>query len=830
MSLSPWSSEHDDSHDGRGDVGETHVWTLDDVVRPCHMSFAHLEARPCVDSLVLGGDVLATLEGGLLALRGHIHAEISQLVALVHPALCMAEAASHVMSPEEKCRRFAAAAECPPPPPSSRVDGQGAPQMGCPRPPRGSPSGLLDSISEDVDASDGQVPPPPARTSSVCESVYADLDLEDEFASHDIEGSVASPWNRGLTPCFGDGLIPSECGGTRPPDLRSSWLLPDSLAAPAEDKSGMVAAIDGAGIARRPPESTSIGPLPELLSSKERSAHSEDNMPATVTERSGGLIAAADGAPIARRHSPQNVDAKDFIPHARSREYVMQHSRVSFPMSDTTSASAELHRVTAGTGLASVATVAAVVEEVEDDTEAIINEEERLAREFAIKSACQEELKALQRTTTMTVGFWQKLVESANFELFIGLLILTNSALIGIEVQWQVDHLGQDTPIALYIAQHAYCVLFTLELLLRFRAYGCGHFFTLSLGWVHLDTFIVSAALFEMVIDILVLTGAAGTFLSIDGVSQLRIVRIIRVTRIVRTFRIQRIIRFVSPLRTLVFSIAVTLKSLMWAMVLLMLIIYVVSIIMTQTAAQWIADGVPQHVEVGLRDYWFSLDRAMITCFQSISGGVSWRDAAVPMEAISVPIAFIFTLYIGFVYFAVLNVVTGVFCSCAIETTQRNPEVIATSMIKNKQTYIENLKQFFRNMDKDNSGMITLTEFESMLQDEMMRAHLLALEIDASDAWTLFKLIDNDKSGVIEIDEFVTGCEQLKGGAKGVDVANIQAELKSLTKRLVKFMRYTEDQLETVTGVPGVTKAKSNATRCSKDGEAQDILSPRSGF
>jgi len=289
------------------------------------------------------------------------------------------------------------------------------------------------------------------------------------------------------------------------------------------------------------------------------------------------------------------------------------------------------------------------------------------------------------------------------------------------------------------------------------------------------------------------------------------------VTRIVRTFRIQRIIRLVAPLRTLVFSIAVTLKSLLWAMILLFMIIFVVGIVCTQAATDSLvleAETPTLGAEIvqELNDYWSPLDQAMYTLFQTISGGVSWRDPAMSLEMVSPVMRPIFTLFISFVYFAVLNVVTGVFCSCAIETTSRNPEVIASAMIKNKQTYIENLKNVFYSMDEDGSGLITLTEFENILKDEMMNAHLAALEIDCSDAWTLFKLIDSDKSGVIEIDEFVHGCEQLKGSAKGVDVANMTAEFRNLAKKIVKFMKNTEEHLQVINEMGPALKSNMKPT------------------
>jgi len=122
--------------------------------------------------------------------------------------------------------------------------------------------------------------------------------------------------------------------------------------------------------------------------------------------------------------------------------------------------------------------------------------------------------------------------------------------------------------------------------------------------------------------------------------------------------------------------------------------------------------------------------------------------------------------------------------------------------MNNKHVYQKNLRHFFSRIDSDGSGVITLVELEKLLSDEMMRAHLVALEIDVQDAWELFRLIDTDKSGSIELDEFIEGCERLKGTAKGIDMASLRTELKCLSRLLVRFMKSCEEQLESLSGKP----------------------------
>merc|ERR1719386_577592 len=85
--------------------------------------------------------------------------------------------------------------------------------------------------------------------------------------------------------------------------------------------------------------------------------------------------------------------------------------------------------------------------------------------------------------------------------------------------------------------------------------------------------------------------------------------------------------------------------------------------------------------------------------------------------------------------------------------------------------------------------MITFKELEQVLTDERTVAFLATLELEASDAWELFKLLDSDDSQTIDIDEFVTGCMRLKGNAKAIDIAKISYDFKMMHRSLSRFMK-----------------------------------------
>merc|ERR1719387_3291019 len=66
------------------------------------------------------------------------------------------------------------------------------------------------------------------------------------------------------------------------------------------------------------------------------------------------------------------------------------------------------------------------------------------------------------------------------------------------------------------------------------------------------------------------------------SLSSIRTLRVMRLARLVRIMRLTRVIHFVRALRQLILTIICTLRSLVWSLVLLFIIIYVFSIFFTE--------------------------------------------------------------------------------------------------------------------------------------------------------------------------------------------------------------------------------------------------------
>merc|ERR1712232_171956 len=156
----------------------------------------------------------------------------------------------------------------------------------------------------------------------------------------------------------------------------------------------------------------------------------------------------------------------------------------------------------------------------------------------------------------------------------------------------------------------------------------------------------------------------------------------------------------------------------------------------------------------------------------SITSGWSWGQCLLPLgTGPGVVYQYIFVIYIFFAQICVLNIVTGVFVDTVHQMYEpERDELIRREMSKRKQI-INIMMDLFEEADEDGSGHITWPEFEEFMSDERVQYYCASLEIDIHKAREIFDLIDLDTSGEVSIDEFVQGFMEMKGAAKGVDIA-----------------------------------------------------------
>lgn len=394
----------------------------------------------------------------------------------------------------------------------------------------------------------------------------------------------------------------------------------------------------------------------------------------------------------------------------------------------------------------------------------------------------------------------QSIVQHSAFDAFFGVVVIANAFYIGIDLEMDLATNGAPRTVAMQVFLYLFTALFTFELIMRIAAEGQRFFYSEDWHWNYLDIFIVASSLWEFMVDLAYWIGEQ-TLGTLTGVSSLKAFRIIRITRTIKTVRVIRLFRFLLKLRTLITSIASTLTSLMWAMILLALVIYVFAVLFAQTVNDYLQH--PEMMERTMTErerlaaerYFADLPITMLSLFMSIAGGVSWEEVIAPLGAISVIWSSIFLVYFFFTYFAVLNVVTAVFCQTAIDSAQNDHAMMAQSILENKEAHHEKIKTLFSKFSTAEQEGITFAMFEEKISTPAVQEYFATLGLDVWDAWSFFKLLDADAGGCVEINEFLMGCLRFRGQATAVDVGKILQDQEWMIKNQDRFFAILDTEI-----------------------------------
>jgi len=370
------------------------------------------------------------------------------------------------------------------------------------------------------------------------------------------------------------------------------------------------------------------------------------------------------------------------------------------------------------------------------------------------------------------------IVKNNAFDMFCAFMVVSNCIYLGVEVEMGIS-MRDGLPQWMMVIGYIYSFWFLVELLLRVGADGCRRYFCgPDWLWSFLDAVVVLTSLWEVTADIVTAVSVQQADVGeVTGMSSLKAFRIVRITRVLKVVRLMRVFRFVLALRSLISSIAETLKSLFWALCLLGVIIYVFAVLFTQAVNDHLRDPeatpLPEREREMAVRFFPSLGDTMLSLFESIANGVSWNEVLAPLKLISPVWVFVYLFYIFFTYFTVMNVVTAVFCQAAVESAQNDHAAMVHAVLKNKKAHLEKLKNLFSNLEGGKSGFITFKMLEERMNDAKVRAYFEVLGLDIHDAWTFFKQLDGEKRGEVTTEDFLMGCLRLRGQARAIDMGKV---------------------------------------------------------
>lgn len=386
-------------------------------------------------------------------------------------------------------------------------------------------------------------------------------------------------------------------------------------------------------------------------------------------------------------------------------------------------------------------------------------------------------------------------VDSAYFSYITCILVLLNAFSIGIGADHKVQSPESDPPDWLKSSDKVFCACFTVELIMRLVVSGVVEFFTHEgWAWNWFDCLVVTTQLGEYILEACMDTGA-GTA---------SIMNILRILRLVRILRLARVLNLIEDLRAITSSISGSLRSLFWTMVLLMMVLYSCGVCITQIVADHLAAGVKdQGHETDLKYYYGTLSRTVLSLFESIAGGQSWDCMLEPLISEVSPLtAPFFCMYIAFIIFAIFNSVTGVFCEKAMQSVQEEKESFMAQAVRDafeRDVFVHH----------PHNRMITLEEFQKAMHTHEVSDYFQAIQVDVSGAPGIFEMLDAEKAGEVDFDDFMSGICRFQGTAKSLDLALLTHEVNNCFLRVENHISQLISQM--AHGAPGNAGTSGNA-------------------
>eukprot|EP00929_Paragymnodinium_shiwhaense_P017651 TRINITY_DN12719_c0_g1_i2.p1 TRINITY_DN12719_c0_g1~~TRINITY_DN12719_c0_g1_i2.p1 ORF type:complete len:914 (-),score=178.14 TRINITY_DN12719_c0_g1_i2:84-2756(-) len=378
-------------------------------------------------------------------------------------------------------------------------------------------------------------------------------------------------------------------------------------------------------------------------------------------------------------------------------------------------------------------------------------------------------------------------------ELVVGLVIVVNTLTIGIGSDVDSEFLAG--------LEKFFTAIYAIELLSKLAARGLVNYFTGDGRLSNIFDFLVTGmAVCDEVTKVLFAEASLGAEGSVMTLS--RMARVARVVRVGRVFRL----RFFTELRLMVKCMFTGFKTLAWALVLLMLWVYLTALIMRQTVGEeaiWIEDGYRTRL-------FGSLSWSCFFVFRLFMGDGALADGtplAVHLyEHLGYMFAIPYTVVLVAVVFGIFNMVTAIMVEKVLESAKARERLsqpgdrlalaqqvraLMLQISKKKSKYEDGrevgkcqkiLRSLMNNFSEmgdfvpdsqrvsDGDGQLDVPLEFSMtreiwgqaIQRPEVQALLDELGIQSTNREELFDTLDHDQSGEISQRELVRGIMKLR--------------------------------------------------------------------
>jgi voltage-gated sodium channel len=377
--------------------------------------------------------------------------------------------------------------------------------------------------------------------------------------------------------------------------------------------------------------------------------------------------------------------------------------------------------------------------------------------------------------------YCQRLVHNTWFDAAMGVIIVINSCLIGVEVQLKIDRRNTDFVFQL---ESFFLSCFIVELLLRLLADGKHNF---NSGWFLFDLLLIVTGVLSSWIIVLV----KSMNIDVDEVPLVSQVLALRVLRLMRLVRALRLVEAFSELWKLCHGLIKSGRTMISVLLLILIAIYVFACLGVDliTESDYLKGDARTHEIV--QTHFSSLPRVMMTLMQ-FANADSLAGIYYPLVEVQPLLAIYFLVLWLVVTVALMNLVTAIIVENAMAKSREDAEEALQVKRKVFRRVEPSLRSAFRKMDQDRSGTLTVNEVAECLQHRHFKLPSDVEDfIETDKLIDFFNFLDDDDSGEIDEDEFVSGVAHLAFSNVSIETTQIlqlvrsAAEVSKNTNQLV---------------------------------------------
>lgn len=361
------------------------------------------------------------------------------------------------------------------------------------------------------------------------------------------------------------------------------------------------------------------------------------------------------------------------------------------------------------------------------------------------------------------------------FEMLIGATIMVNAITMALEVDLSAKGASTEDRIPWVTIDICFCTFFTGEIVFRIFCLGMCNYLT-QLRYLA-DVVLVAINVVDTSTQML-----GGDSSGLQGLTALRLLRLFKIIKILR------VVSHIKELNMIAKGLGSALKSLQWVSLMLGLVTFVMAVMFkTLVGRECDTDefkeaflyhfGDATEPQAKCEEYWGTVFRCMYTLYQ-VTTLESWSQVIARPIWDTRPHYVILILAFQLVTtFGLLNIVVAAVVEGTMNSTDEM--VVENSTAKETVSHMEILRDIFhKSVDidsKDSPKEVTQAKLIPLLQDPAIRRKLLLLEIAYDDPAQIFRILDTNERGKVNIKELTQGFMRMRGGAKSKDLMAVRA-------------------------------------------------------